>query len=144
MHRTVGTFRFSPEIRKGSHTRRDGGNTLWWLIIDCDPELGRFLRHLFAVAHYRTQSLQPPLWGPHVSVIRGEKPPNPSKWGELNGATVELEYEPIMRETEGFVWCSVECPQALKIRESFELPRHPEPPLHLTIGNRNYETSDGS
>lgn len=133
--RSIGTFRFSPELRKGSHTRRDGGSTRWWLIIDCDPELGRFLRHLFALGHYRTRTLQQPLWGPHMSVIRGEEPPNANAWGSANGVTVEFEYSPELHETDGYVWSPVECPEALAVREMLGLPRTPEPPLHLSVGN---------
>lgn len=132
---SFGTFRFSPELRQGSHTRRDGGSTRWWLIIDCDPDLGRFLRHLFAVGYHRTRSLQPPLWGPHISVVRGEEPPDPAAWGRLDGATVAFEYDSVLRETEGFVWCPVECPEALAVRETLGLLRCPDPPLHLTVGN---------
>lgn len=134
---SVGTFRYSPEIRPGSHTRRDGGSTLWWLIIDCDPELGRLLRHHFAIGHHRTRSLQAPLWGPHISVIRGERPPAGGVWGKHNSVPVEFEYDPIVRETEGWVWCPVECPAALAIRAELGLPRDPEPALHMTIGNCN-------
>ncbi|MBP3956555.1 hypothetical protein J8F10_14845 [Gemmata sp. G18] len=139
--RSIGTYRFSPEVRTGSHGRRDGGSTRWWLIIDCDPDLGRYLRHLFTVGHYRTRSLQQPLWGPHISVIRGNEPPDPAAWGQLDGAAVEFEYDSVVRETGGFVWCPVECPEALAVRETLGLPRCPDPPLHLTIGNFNYGAS---
>jgi hypothetical protein len=133
--RSTGTLRFSPTLRNGSHTRRDGGRTRWWLIIECDPELGRFLRHLYAIGHYRTITLQPPLWGPHISVIRGEVPPNAAAWGSADGATVEFEYSSELLETNGYVWSPVECTRALAIRELLELPRSPDPPLHLSIGN---------
>ncbi|MFO0865263.1 MAG: hypothetical protein U0744_11550 [Gemmataceae bacterium] len=133
--RSVGSFRFSPEIRKGSHQRRDGGTTKWWLIIDCDPELGRLFRHLYMLGHFRTRTLQPPLWGPHVSVIRGEEPANAASWGLAAGEAVEFEYSSDLRETDGYVWCAVECPRALAIREALNLPRSPQPPLHLSIGN---------
>ena len=137
MLRSTGTYRFSPELRKGTHTRRDGGTTRWWLIIDCDPELGRFLRHLFELGHYRTRSLQPPLWGTHISVIRGEQPLMADAWGELDGVAVEFAYMPIVHETNRFAWCQVECPEALALREAFGLSRQSQPPLHLTIGNDN-------
>jgi hypothetical protein len=81
--RALGTFRYSPELRPGSWQRRDGDSTRWWLIIDCDPELGRFLRHLYTIACHRTRAAQAPLWGTHISVIRGEVPPNQAAWGRL-------------------------------------------------------------
>lgn len=135
--KSTGTLRYSPELGKGSHTRRDGGSTQWWLIIDCDPELGRYLRYQFMRGNHYTRSLQSPLWGAHVSVIRGEIPANMDAWKHLDGATIDFEYDPAVCETQGFVWCPVRCNQALDLREMLGLAREPEPPLHLTIGNCN-------
>lgn len=131
----TGTLRYSPALGKTGHARRDGGSTLWWLIVECDPELGRYLRHQFLLGHRRTRRLQAPLWGAHISAIRGERPPNEALWKRWDGDAVEFEYDPAMRETEGFVWCAVRCQRLLALREELGLPREPRPPLHLTIGN---------
>lgn len=136
---TSGTLRYSPEIRPGSTTRRDGGSTRWWLILDADPELGRYFRHLYTIDQRRVRTLQAPLWGPHVSVIRGEAPCDEQAWGELDGATIEFRYDPVARETDGYVWCPVECEAVLDLRERLGLVREPSPALHLTIGNARYE-----
>ena len=135
--RLAGTYRYSPELRKGSHQRRDGGSTQWWLIIDAEAELGRYLRHLFGLAHYRTRQLKDPLWGAHISVIRGEAPLQPPCWGKYAGQRVEFELDWAAQEDKGFVWCPVQCPAALDLREELGLARLPQPPLHLTIGNCN-------
>jgi hypothetical protein len=140
--RAFGTFRYSPELRPGSWQRRDGGSTRWWLIIDCDPELGRFLRHLYTIACHRTRVAQAPLWGTHISVIRGDVPPNQAAWGRFQGAEVEFEYEPLVQETGGYLWVPVACAPALARREQLGLPREPEPPLHLTIGNLQLEEGE--
>ena len=140
MIRSAGTLRYSPEIRPGSTTRRDGGSTQWWLIIDADPELGRYLRHLYTVHHRRTRALQAPLWGVHISVIRGETPVDANDWRRDDGACVEFTIDPVARETEGYVWFPVECAPVLDLRERLGLPREPEPSLHLTIGNRRVRT----
>jgi hypothetical protein len=132
--KSVGTFRYSPTLGD-SLTRRDGGTTRWWLLIDCDPDLGRYLRHLYHAASYWTRKPRAPLWGPHVSVIRGEEPPRKEGWERLAGAQVEFEYEPEVRETDGYLWVPVGCELALQHREELGLVREPEPPLHLTIGN---------
>jgi hypothetical protein len=132
---SIGTLRYSPELRPGVHTRRDGGSTRWWLIVDCDPDLGRLLRHLFTLAHHRTRALNNPLWGPHISVIRGEEPAHAGEWGHLDGTQVTFDYDPDVQETNGFLWCPVHCPAALDLRERLGLAREPSPPLHLTIGN---------
>jgi hypothetical protein len=132
--RSVGIFRYSPTLN-GSLMRRDGGTTRWWLIIDCDPDLGRYLRHQFTAATYRTRPVQAPLWGPHISVIRGETPPLTEGWERLDGQAVEFEYETVIRETDGYLWVPVACEAALEHRKELGLPREPDPPLHLTIGN---------
>ncbi|MBX9400366.1 hypothetical protein K4L06_03520 [Lysobacter sp. BMK333-48F3] len=134
---STGTLRYSPQLGRGGHLRRDGGSTLWWLIVDCDPELGRYLRHQYLLGHRRTRGLQAPLWGPHISVIRGETPPRPAAWRRLDGATVGFEYDPQVHEAQGYVWCPVRCPALLDLREELGLLREPQPALHLTIGNAN-------
>jgi hypothetical protein len=132
---STGTLRYSPQLSKGGHTRRDGGSTLWWLIIDCDPELGRYLRHQYLLAHQRTRSLQSPLWGAHISVIRGEIPSRMDAWKRGDGTAVEFAYDPRAHETDGYVWYPVRCEAILDLRQALGLPREPEPALHLTIGN---------
>src|SRR5262245_2828208 len=141
--KSVGVFRSSPTLN-GSLIRRDGGTTLWWLIIDCDPDLGRYLRHQFTAATYRTRQVQAQLWGTHVSVIRGEEPPLKQGWERLNGAEVEFEYELPLRETEGYLWVPVLCEVALRHREELGLARDPYPPLHMTIGNLRQERQRGN
>jgi hypothetical protein len=138
--KSVGTFRYSPTLN-GSLMRRDGGTTLWWLIIDCDPDLGRYLRHQYAAATYRTQKVQAPLWETHISVVRGEEPPLKQGWGRLNGTEVEFEYEWPIRLTKGYLWVPVRCEAALRHRQELGLVRDPQPPLHVTIGNLKQESA---
>lgn len=135
-HTLTGRFEFAPALdRKGTRVRRDGFTTEWWLIIRCAPDAGRYFRELFAAEHHRVRTLQEPLWGTHVSVIRGEKPPLMERWAALAGQEVTLEYSHAPEETSGYVWLPVHCPAALDYRESLGLEREPALPLHLTIGN---------
>ena len=133
---TTATYRFSPPLnRSGKTTRRDGGTTKWWLILECDREIGRYLRHLFEVAAHHTQRLQEPLWGAHVSVVRDEEPPNAELWEQLEGRQVCLEYDCEIELVNGFAVAPARCKDALDYREALGLPREPKYPLHLTIGN---------
>ena len=116
-------------------TRRDGASTEWWLILDGDPELGRLVRHLYALAIHRTRVVRPPMWGPHVSVVRGEVPPQAAAWHRLAGQAFEFEYDDYVRETDGYLWFPVRCPATVELREELGLPPEPDPPLHFTIGN---------
>jgi hypothetical protein len=133
---STGIFRYSPPLRSdGKLIRRDGKTTKWWLIIECDPELGRYLRYQFRIKTYNTKNVQAPLWGTHISVIRDEEPHKKTNWEKLQAQEIEFKYEPNIQETGGYLWVPVQCEFALTHREELGLPREPELPLHLTIGN---------
>jgi hypothetical protein len=135
-YKSTGIFRYSPPLNScGNLIRRDGQSTKWWLIIECDPELGRYLRYQFQIKTYYTQSVQSPLWGTHISVIRNEEPPIKTHWESLQAQEVEFEYEAMIQETEGYIWVGVQCEAALQHRSVLGLPREPVLPLHLTVGN---------
>ncbi len=120
--------RFAPPLGPGgSRARRDGGTTDWWLILQCDPDVGRYLRLLYALDVRHTRQLSDPLWGPHVSIVQNEMPPDLTQWRALEG-------EP--QEIGEYVFYPVACAEALAYREALGLPREPRWPLHLTFGNR--------
>ncbi len=138
---STGIFRYSPPLNKaGNLIRRDGKTTKWWLIIECDPELGRYLRYQFEIKTYGTKKVQAPLWGAHISVIRNEEPPVKTNWEQFQAQKIEFKYKPNIQETEGYLWVPVQCELALKHREELGLSREPELPLHLTIGNLSIES----
>jgi len=135
---SVGTLRYSPKLN-GSLDRRDGGSTKWWLVIDVDPDLGKYCRQMYYYARHKADKLQRPAWEAHISVIRDEEPIDGLKplWEKYSGQTIEFAYD--MQAAEGddtYVWLPVVCEAALDIRVELGLQREPYFPLHLTIGNR--------
>ena len=134
----TGHCRFSPPLdARGGRVRRDGRTTEWWMILDCDPELGRYLRWLHHLDTRRVQRLSDPLWGPHISVVQDEVPTQSALWKDREGQPMHfrLVYPP--QSFAEYVFFPVECEQALDYREALGLPREPRWPLHLTFGNRN-------
>ncbi len=132
-----GTYRFAPALGPdGNRVRRDGSTTDWWLIIQCDRDVGRYLRRLHTLDAPYHPPIAEPLWGAHVSVVRGETPTNLEHWRDREGGTVTLTYEHSPQEQDGYVYLPVECAAALDYRELLGLTRDPRWPLHLTIGNR--------
>ncbi|MEQ1512757.1 MAG: hypothetical protein ABL934_08780 [Lysobacteraceae bacterium] len=133
----TGICRFAPPLDSaGGRTRRDGSTTDWWLILHCDPDIGRYLRHLYALDTHRTRKLSDPLWGAHVSIVQNEIPPDPTRWKALEGWTMAFEYRLPPQEIDEYVFFPVDCAEALDYREALGLPREPQWPLHLTFGNR--------
>jgi hypothetical protein len=131
-----GICRFAPTLGPdGSRVRRDGSTTDWWLILQCDPDIGRYLRRLYALDTHRTQRLSDPLWGPHVSIVQNEMPRDLTRWKALEGRMMAFEYRLPPQEIGEYVFFQVDCIEALDYREALGLPREPHWPLHLTFGN---------
>ena len=138
MIQSFGKLRYSPQL-VGS--RADSFS--WWLVVDCDPEIGRYYRHLFSLAHYKCQNIQRAAWAEHISVIRNEEPPEDKKglWKKYEGLVVPFQYCPSIRGDGLYFWLDVDCDFLLDIREEIGLSRLPEYPLHLTVGNARFSDS---
>lgn len=131
----TGRLRYSPTLPNGTMVRRDGKTTKWWLVIDCDPLIGRYYRHLYHLYHWKTREIKKPSWEAHISIIANEQPPNEALWRKYDGQHIEFEYNHVAGENDIYVWLPVYCDRALDIRQELGLPRHPYVPLHMTIGN---------
>ncbi len=136
MPRIAGHYRFAPALdASGNRRRRDGSTTDGWLIIQCEPDVGRYFRHLRMLERPSSPTLSDPLWGAHVSIVRGEALPDPKAWNDREGCAVEFEYRYPAQEIGEYTFFPVICEDALDYRERLGLPREPQWPLHLTFGN---------
>lgn len=124
-----GTIRYSPKLLGEKYSDN------WWIILDCDPEIGRLYRHLYYTSVFRTSKLVRPAWQEHITVVRNEKPPLINLWEKHSGIEVEFRYNPVIQGDGRYFWLEIESSHLLDIREELGLPREPEYPLHLTIGN---------
>ncbi len=122
-----GTLRYSPQTL--------GKTSKWWLVVDCDPNIGKYYRHLYFLENNKCSKIQRPAWEIHISVVRNEEPPNPELWMAHEGEEIEFEYHPPVQNNEIFYWLPVTCEKLLDIRERLGLPRQPDYDLHMTIGN---------
>lgn len=133
----TGICRFAPPLHAdGGRVRRDGRTTDGWMILACEPDVGRYLRQLYALDAHRIRSLADPLWGPHVSIVQEDRPPDAPLWRALEGQPMTFEYHHPPQAFGPYVFYPVTCAEALDYREALGLPREPQWPLHLTIGNR--------
>ena len=128
MYTSTGKLRYSPKLT-GERSEN------WWLILDCDPDIGSYYRNLFKIGHYNCRKLQTPSWKEHISVVRNEEPPNKLFWEKHIQKEVSFTYTPELRSDGIYVWLNVKCELLLDLREELGLPREPIYPLHLTIGN---------
>lgn len=107
-----------------------------WLTLECDPEIGRYYRYIHNNYYYNCRLIRQPSWKEHVTVIRDESINlNQNFWSFNNNSKVEFDLDLVIKDNGDFVWMDVNCDELFKLREFFGLPRHPEYPFHLTIGN---------
>lgn len=104
-----------------------------WALLECDDELGKMYRSLYSLEYFYKPKIQKPLWGSHISIIRGE--------GILNEdiktilpSNIEYLYRSEMRTNGIHFWLPVCCPALDIIRDLFGLP-HTLVDYHLSIGN---------
>lgn len=105
----------------------------------CDDEISKYYRHLYCKEYPylnsgKSTKLTRPVWGTHISVIRGEFIPNYKLWRLDENKLIEFEYEGGVIDNGEYYWLKVNCPYLLDLREKYGLPRNPRFGLHLTIG----------
>lgn len=105
-----------------------------WLVLMCEDELAKYYCTLFRREFPWLPKLQRPVWGTHISIVRGEQIPNHEVWGLAANKFINFEYEPGVRDNGEYYWLKVYCDELCAIREAFGLKREPQFGLHLTIG----------
>jgi hypothetical protein len=139
MYTSSGTLRYSP--------KREASDQNWWLILDCDPALGEYYRHLYHHSNHRCRKLARPFWGPHITVVRNEEPAEEFKqfWKLHAGEKIEFQYHGGVKDNyspdryRSFYWVDVVCPRFAEIRQELGLAdvstAWTRGGLHLTIGS---------
>lgn len=126
MIKATGKLVYSPRTHLASSER--------WLVLLCDDEISRYYRHLFYTEYPWKGKLTRPVWGTHVSIIRGERIPNYNLWRLDENKIVNFEYEPGVKDNGEYYWLKVKCNYLLDLREKYGLSRSPQFGLHLTVG----------
>ena len=126
--KSFGTLRYSPKLLGDSSEK-------WWVVLDCDPGLGQYYRHLYWLAHYRTERIVRPAWAEHVTVVRNEEPPNKIAWERYPGRLIEFECGSVPCTNGSYWWLDVFCPELCKIREELGLLSDPVIPFHISFGH---------
>lgn len=126
MMKSVGKLVYSPRTHLASSER--------WLVMMCDDEISKYYRCLFYREFPWQGKLTRPVWGTHISVIRGEKVPNGNLWRLDENKIVEFEYEGGVQDNGEYYWLKVTCPYLSNLREKYGLSRDPRFGFHLTVG----------
>lgn len=106
----------------------------WWVIVECPKDILDYYHYW--MKREKGIHLNKPLFGAHISVIRGEEPPKEKQqlWRNHHEKEVTFYYSPNL-DTEGeYWWLDVSCPDLLSIREELGLQAEVEFGFHFTIG----------
>jgi hypothetical protein len=104
-----------------------------WAILLCDDEIARYYAWHFKRRGIELHSNDKGLWKTHVSVLKGDTPPNLEAWKKYEGYEIEFHYNHIVRWDNGkHAWVDVYSEDLSYIRR--ELGFDSKPWYHLTIG----------
>jgi hypothetical protein len=124
--KSVGKLVYSPRTHLASSDK--------WLVLMCDDEISQYYRCLWTREFPWRGKLTRPVWGTHVSIIRGEYIPNIKLWGLDANKMVEFEYDGGVIDNGEYFWLKAKCPALSELREKYGLSREPRFGFHLTIG----------
>jgi hypothetical protein len=105
----------------------------WWALLLCDNEIARYYALQLKKQGIEVFSNDKGLWKTHISVMKGETPPNPEAWTKYDSMEVEFYYSHVIRSENGeHAWVDVYSEDLANIRQ--ELGFGFKPWFHLTIG----------
>lgn len=105
-----------------------------WTLLECDDNIGRMYRSLYSQEYFYKPTIQKPLWGTHISIIRGETILSNEIKKEIGGLGIQFYYIPNICTNGIHFWLPIICPVLDDIREAFGLgPSRVN--YHMTIGN---------
>jgi len=112
-----------------------------WCILQLPKDFARYYQYFLRKETHIV--LNDPTFNAHVSIVRGESPPNMQAWKKYNNMPFYIEYEPEIvsfKDTKkaGSYYCiNFESKKLSDIRE--ELGLTPHKIFHITIGRTNYD-----
>ena len=110
------------------------------LVVNIDPEIGRYYRSLFP----KYVQINSPLYPAHISVVRHEIVPNLSLWGKYEGEPIVFCYDGAIHSNGTYYWLDCFCRRLEEIRQELGLvveSLYTTPPegflkvWHTTLGN---------
>lgn len=128
--KSYGTLIYNPSSHLGTNQQ--------WAVLMCDDEISRYYRHLFSLTYQALNGepagkLARPVWGAHISCIRGEQTSH-LPWRLKERQVFEFDYQLGVQSNREYYWLSVSCPALSELRLAYGLSPEPRFGFHLTIG----------
>jgi hypothetical protein len=105
----------------------------WWALLECDDQIANYYTWQLKKRGIEVVSNSKSLWGTHISVMKGETPPQPESWKKYKGFEVEFNYTHLIRHDNGeHAWVDVYSEDLSAIRQELGFPSKSW--YHMTIG----------
>lgn len=111
---------------------KDRGNRKWWLLLKIDPEILNC--YSWYCERYGWEIVKGSRWGPHISVVSGERPKDIKLWKSLPNKKCWFNYSVVQKTDGHFIWLDVQSKDLEKIRKDLGLSEKPYFSFHLTLG----------
>lgn len=110
----------------------------WWMILKTDEGIVEYYKYW--IQRQFDVKFEMTIWGSHISVNRGFKPPNQEFWNKYAGEQIEFTYtNRIYRANDLFFCVDAYSSRLEAIRLELGLSKQPNFGFHLTIGRINKE-----
>lgn len=105
----------------------------WWALLLCDNEISRYYAWQLKRQGVEVYGNDKGLWKTHISVMKGDIPPDSTLWRKYDGYEVEFNYTHLIRHDNGeHAWVDVYSEDLSAIRQELGFPFKPW--YHLTVG----------
>lgn len=120
-------LRYDPVDRKGNKS-----SAPWWLLAMSDCDVDAYLAWFFKKE--TGIELQRPKYGPHVTIVSGEKPPTVENWGWMQGIWFDVYLDQDLRSSGHHWWVRAHAPEFILARQKLGLAPYMPISFHLTLG----------
>lgn len=123
----------------GRHTRykdRYRNFQFWWLLLICDNDIIGYYNYWLKKQGIYLQDKS--LYGSHVSIVKGEEPPDKPFWKKYHKQEIEFQYSDKILNNHSHYWVWAKSPMFSKIRVELGLTPVADMKFHLTVGRTNF------
>lgn len=114
----------------------------YWLVLQLPLSLVRYYQYFLKTDLHL--DIKDPAWGAHVSIVRGETPPNAENWKKYDGQKLKIKFNPYIKQVKdkkspgSFYVIMFESEEITAIREELGLKsKYFE--YHITVGRTYYD-----
>jgi len=127
-----GTLIYDPHGRAAKS--RQKVSEPWWLLLMCDNGIVDYYNYWLKKRGIYTFKYS--LYGSHVSIIKGEEPPNKNVWKKYHRKKITFRYNNFILDNGIHWWIWARSKVFREIRGELGLSRKPNFKFHLTIGRK--------